>query len=135
MAYKIHTPHDVYFQTMMEIVEVAESFFKSRLPAKAIEAIDWCTLKIADSARRTSHKKATYTDITYVCTTKQGGISVYLHVEQERNIDPTIIERILQYNLGLIIKHRKQNQGQLPIIANFIQLVGREKTLAFRRTL
>lgn len=120
MPHKILTPHDIYFQNMMEIVTVAESFFKAHLPAQVIEAIDWSSFKIADSVRRASHGKATYTDITYLCYSHEGHGPIYFHVEQERNIDPFIIERMLGYNLRLFTKHRKQKKNKPPIISNFV---------------
>jgi len=112
---------------MMEILEVAESFFRAHLPAKVTTALDWSTLCIADSARRTSEKQTTYTDITYVCYTKDEGLPIYLHVEQERNVDISMVERILQYNLGLYIQHRNQGHKHLPVIANFIIYNGNKR--------
>lgn len=127
MARKTPSPHDTYFQIMMERIEVAESFFKAHLPAEVKAALNWNSLKIADSVRRIPNKKPSYTDITYVCNTKEGDFSIYLHVEQERSVDPYIIERILQYKLGLFIKHRKQKQKNLPIIATFVLYNGNKR--------
>jgi predicted transposase/invertase (TIGR01784 family) len=127
MAHNTPSPHDTYFQSMMERSEVAESFFKAHLHAEAKAGLNWNSLKIADSVRRLPNKKPSYTDITYVCNTKEGDVPIYLHVEQERNVDPYIVERILKYKLGLFIKHRKQKQEKLPIIATFVLYNGNKR--------
>jgi len=82
--------------------------------------LDCNSLQITDSARRIPGEKPIYTDITYLRNTHNEGIPVFLHVEQERKIDPTMVERILSYNLGQFVKHRRQKQPNLPIIANFV---------------
>ncbi|NEJ83914.1 hypothetical protein GR268_46565, partial [Rhizobium leguminosarum] len=69
----------------------------------------------------------TFTDITYTCHTKGENIPIYLHVEQERNVDPVILERILQYNHRLYTKHRKQGGKKLPIIINFVLYNGNKR--------
>jgi predicted transposase/invertase (TIGR01784 family) len=113
---------------MMEIIEVAESFFKAHLNPKISAALDWSTLRIAESARSTEDKDTTYTDITYVCYTRDEGIPVYLHVEQERKSDPYMVDRVMQYNLGLINQHRSQypKDKKLPIIINFVLYNGKK---------
>lgn len=120
MIYK-PTPHDSYFGHMMEIKGVAESFFKSQLPKAISDAIDWATLQILESARRTPGKRTKYTDITYVCKLKKENILVYLHCEQERS-DTTakMVERNYRYNAGTISRHRRQGDGGVPIIFNFV---------------
>jgi predicted transposase/invertase (TIGR01784 family) len=127
MAHKIKTPHDNYFQNMMEMVKVAHSFFKGHLTSEIADNLNWDTLQIADSVRRESNKRSTYTDITYTCHIKGENIPIYLHVEQERNVDPSILERILQYNHRLYTKHRKQGHKKLPIIINFVLYNGNKR--------
>lgn len=97
---KLRSYHDTFFQSMMEKVEVAKSFFQAHILKKLVEVIDWDTLQIADSVRRRPNKRPSYTDITYAALTKSGG-SAYIHVEQERGIDKGMLERILHYNADL----------------------------------
>jgi predicted transposase YdaD len=120
MSYSLHSPHDSYFVNMMEIKSLAASFFTAQLPNPIREALDWTTLQLAESARRHPAKKTTYTDITYQCLTKSEAIPIFLHAEQQRSYDPTMLERILRYNLGLFSQHRKQGNKKLPIIINFV---------------
>jgi predicted transposase/invertase (TIGR01784 family) len=127
MPNKIKTPHDTYFQNMMEKLDVAYSFFMAHLYHQVAEELDWNTLQIADSVRREPNSKSSYTDITYICYTKLQNIPIYLHVEQERNVDPLILERILKYNLRLFAKHRQQKKEKLPIIVNFVLYNGRKR--------
>jgi hypothetical protein len=75
--------------------------------------LNWVTLHIVDSARRASNSKSSYTNITYVCSTKDQGIPIYLDIEQKRDIGLFIVERILQYDYRMYTKYRKQ--GLTPI--------------------
>ncbi|MHB9148193.1 MAG: Rpn family recombination-promoting nuclease/putative transposase [Candidatus Amoebophilus sp.] len=127
MAHKIKTPHDAYFQTLMEIVGVARSFFMAHLVPTIADELDWETLQIADSVRRESNRRSSYTDITYKCCIKGQNTSIYLNVEQERKVDPFILERILQYNHRLYTKCRKQGHKKLPIIINFVLYNGNKQ--------
>lgn len=112
---------------MMEQIEVARSFFIAHLMPKIANELNWDTLQIADSARIDSNRASTYTDITYTCNTKSQNIPIYLHVEQQRNVDPNIVERILNYNLRLFSKHKKQGNKKLPIIINFVVYNGEKR--------
>ena len=120
-------PHDIYFQNMMEIIEVARSFFKAYLLPEIAKELDWDTLQITDAVRRESNSHTSYTDITYVCYTKITNIPIYLHVEQERTVRPDILERILKYNLRLFTKHKRQGNKKLPIIVNFVVYNGSKR--------
>ena len=40
------SPHDRFVQSVLEIREVAESFFKAHLPPKLVQAINWSTFAI-----------------------------------------------------------------------------------------
>ena len=114
------TPHDSYFQAMMEDLAVATSFFQAHLPKEFVEVIDWSRLTIYDAVRRLPGRKPLYTDITYHCLTQDTQDDIFLHAEQERSIAPTMLERILQYNLGLYAKYKKQGHKKLPIIVNLV---------------
>jgi hypothetical protein len=46
------------------MVEVARSFFMAHLIPEIAQGLDWNTLQIADSVRRESNRKSSYTDIT-----------------------------------------------------------------------
>jgi predicted transposase YdaD len=120
MIKKIRTPHDPYFQSMMEKVEVASSFFQSYTSSEVVQAIDWSTLAIADSVRRAPNRKPLYTDITYHALTKAPQGHVYLHVEHERSIDKFMLERMLEYNVRLMRKHRNQGHDKLPLMINYL---------------
>lgn len=111
---------------MMERVEVAKDFFQVRMIQEFVEAMDFGTLQIGDSVRRSPNRKPTYTDITYHALTKSGG-NVFLHVEQERGIDKRMVERILHYNARLYTKHRNQGHDKLPLVLNFVVYNGIEQ--------
>ncbi len=98
----------------MEKLEVAKSFFQPHLEEELLQAINWDTLQIADAVRKQPGKKPSYPDITYHALTKAAG-NAYFHVEQERTIDKNILERIWQYNLGFISKHKSQGHNKLPL--------------------
>ncbi len=118
---KLKSPHDSFFQAVMEKVEVARDFFQGRMTneKELAQAIDFGTLQIADSVGRAPNKKSTYTDITYHALTKSGG-NVFLHVEQERGIDRRMLERIFHYNARLYTKHINQGHDRLPLVLNFV---------------
>jgi predicted transposase/invertase (TIGR01784 family) len=126
MIKKLRSYHDTFFQSMMEKIEVAKSFFRAHTSKELLQAIDWDTLKIADAVRRSPNRKPSYTDITYHALTKSGG-NVYLHVEQERGFDNGMIGRILEYNAALYSKHRNQGYDKLPLIINFVVYNGIKK--------
>lgn len=127
MIKRIHTYHDTFFQTMMEHVEVASSFFQAYAYKEVVEVTDWNTLTIADSVRRDQEGKPTYTDITYHAFTKAPRSHVYFHAEQERNTDKFMLERILQYNIRLMRKHKNQGHDKLPLIINVLLYNGVKK--------
>ncbi|MEN0016679.1 MAG: Rpn family recombination-promoting nuclease/putative transposase, partial [Bacteroidota bacterium] len=120
MAKKLKTPHDAFTQLMLEIRAIALSFFIANLPKKLVEQLDWSTLTIADAVVRPEGKKALYTDITYHVYTHAPRGSVYLHVEQERKIDPTMSVRIDQYEAALNLKHLKQGHNKQGLIHHFV---------------
>ena len=59
------SPHDRFVQSVLEIREVAESFFKAHLSPKLVQAINWSTFAIYDTTRRGKGKNIRNTDITY----------------------------------------------------------------------
>ena len=120
MNKKIRTPHDTFFQTVMEDVKTAVSFFQAHLTAQLFYAIDWSTLTIADTARRPLGQRTLYTDITYQALLKGGKGYIYLHVEHQRKIDQHMLERNFQYNASLFLKHRKQGHKKLPLVVNIV---------------
>ena len=93
---------------------------QAHIALELLTEIDWSTLAIADSVRRPTRRKPLCTDITYQTLTKGHRGHVYLHVEQERTIDDTMLERNFEYNIGLLLKHRKQGYTKLPLIVNFV---------------
>ena len=105
---------------MMEDLEIAQAFFQAHLSQELVQAIDWNTLEIADAVRRNPQQKPTYTDMTYHALSQDQTGHIYLHAEQERSIDPTMLERTLHYNAGLLLKHRKQGHHKLPLIINTV---------------
>jgi predicted transposase/invertase (TIGR01784 family) len=132
---KLKSAHDSFFQAMMERIEVARSFLQAHMAhmeKELIQAIDLNTLQIADSVRRAPNKKPTYTDITYHALTKSGG-HVYFHLEQERGIDPRIVERILQYNARLYAKHRNQGHDKLPLVLNLVVYNGLQEDYPYHQ--
>ncbi|MEM7383263.1 MAG: Rpn family recombination-promoting nuclease/putative transposase, partial [Bacteroidota bacterium] len=81
---KVSSPHDRYFQRMMEDKDVALSFISVRADSELRQAMDQRTFAIADVARRPVGKKSLYTDITYYVLIKGHKGYIYLHVEHER---------------------------------------------------
>ncbi|MEM7383293.1 MAG: Rpn family recombination-promoting nuclease/putative transposase, partial [Bacteroidota bacterium] len=92
-----------FFQTVMEDVKTAVSFFQAYLTAQLFHAIDWSTLTIADTARRPIGQRTLYTDITYQALLKGGQGYIYLHVEHQRKIDQHMLARNFQYNASLFL--------------------------------
>ncbi len=64
MRKRLRSPHDTFFQVMMEKLEVAKSFFQAHLEEALLKAINWDTLQIVDAVRRQPGKKPAYTAIT-----------------------------------------------------------------------
>lgn len=120
MAKKLKTPHDAFTQLMLEVKDIALSFFIANLPKQLVDQLDWSTLTIADAVVRPEGKKALYTDITYHVYTHAPQGSVYLHVEQERKIDPTMSVRNDQYEAALNLKHLKQGHKKLGLIHHIV---------------
>ena len=58
--------------------------------------------------------------MTYHALSQDQTGHIYLHTAQERGIDPTMLERTLQYNAALLLKHRKQGHHKLPLIINMV---------------
>ena len=124
------SPHDRFVQSVLEIREVAESFFKAHLPPKLVQAINWSTFAIYDTARRVKGKNTSYTDITYHAKIKgaQGELlDIYLHVEHQSTIDYQITSRMYDYNSGLLLKHQKQRRPKQPLVANLVLYNGVRK--------
>ncbi len=122
---KNRTPHDSFFQLILEHKNNAKCFFKTSLSPQLAESIDWRTLTIADAVVRPEGKKALYTDITYHAYTLSPKGSVYLHAEQERNIDPDMPKRTDEYLTAINLKHIKQGHKKLPIVAQVVLYNGK----------
>ena len=58
MAKKLKTPHDAFTQLMLEVKDIALSFFIANLPKQLVDQLDWSTLTIADAVVRPEGKKA-----------------------------------------------------------------------------
>ena len=112
--------HHRFCQSALENREVALSLFKAVLNSELCQQIDWNTFTIADTARRPTNRKPIHTDITYQARTKGHQGHIYFHVEHQRTIDDTMLERNLEYNVGLFLKHRKQGNQKLPLIVNLV---------------
>ena len=124
------SPHDRFVQSVLEIHEVALSFFQAYLPPKLVQAINWSTLAIYDTARRRKGKNTSYTDITYqaqVTGVKGELLDTYLHLEHQRTIDYDITSRMYDYNAGLLLKHEKQGRPKQPLVANIVLYNGVRK--------
>ena len=124
------SPHDRFVQSVLEIHEVALSFFQAYLPPKLVQAINWSTLAIYDTARRRKGKNTSYTDITYqaqVTGVKGELLDTYLHLEHQRTIDYDITSRMYDYNSGLLLKYEKQGHLQQPLVVNLVLYNGVSK--------
>ena len=124
------SPHDRFVQSVLEIREVAESFFKAHLPTKLVQAINWSTFAIYDTARRGKGKNIRNTDITYHAKIKRANrdiLNIYFHLEHQRNIDYQITSRMYDYNSGLLLKHEKQRRPKQPLVANLVLYNGVRK--------
>ena len=135
MPKRLKTAHDTFFQSMMEDLEIAKAFFQAHLSAELVQAIDWSTLEIADAVRRPPQRKPTYTDMTYHALSKDQRGHIYLHAEQERGIDSTMLERTLLYNAALLLKHRKQGHKKLPLIINTVLYNGIQEDYPYHEDL
>ena len=125
MQNKNRTPHDTFFQLMLENKEIAIAFFKANLPTKLVAMINWRTLVITDAVVRPEGKKALYTDITYHAYTLAPQGSVYLHIEQESTINTNMPERTDDYLAAIHLKHFKQGHTKLPIVAQMVLYSGK----------
>ena len=121
------SPHDRFVQSVLEIREVALSFFQAYLPPKLVQAINWSTLAIYDTARRSKGQKPRHTDITYQAQVKGELLDTYLHLEHQRTIDYDITSRMYDYNAGLLLKHEKQGRPKQPLVVNIVLYNGVKK--------
>ena len=115
--------HDRFAQSVLEIYEAALAFFQAHLPPKLVQAIDWSTFAIYDTARRVKGKNISYTDITYRAKVKgaQGELwDIYLHLEHQSTIDYGLTSRMYDYNFGLWLKHQKQRRPKQPLVVNLV---------------
>ena len=122
--------HDRFVQSVLEIHDVAEAFFKAHLSPKIVQAIQWSTLAIYDTARRFKGKNTSYTDITYHAKIKGAQRElwdIYLHVEHQSTIDYGLTSRMYDYNFGLWLKHQKQRRPQQPLVVNLVLYNGVKK--------
>ena len=117
-------------QSVLEIREAALSFFQAYLPPKLVQAINWNTLAIYDTARRGKGQKPRHTDITYQAKVKGVNgetLDTYLHLEHQRTIDYDITSRMYDYNAGLLLKHEKQKRPKQPLVVNIVLYNGVKK--------
>jgi len=124
------SPHDRFVQSVLEIREVAEAFFKAHLPPKLVQALNWSTFAIYDTTRRGKGKNIRNTDITYHAKIKRANgdiLDIYFHLEHQRNIDYQITSRMYDYNSGLLLKHEKQRRPKQPLVANLVLYNGVRK--------
>ena len=135
MTEKVFSSHDRFCQSTLENKSVALALCKAVIKPELRQQIDWSTFGIADTARRLTSKKPTQTDITYYALIKGTRGYIYFHIEHQRTIDYTMVERILEYNVGLFFKHRKQKSPKLPLIVNIVIYNGTKEDYPYHEDL
>ena len=122
--------HDRCLQFVLEIYQPALAFFHAYLPPKLVQAIDWSTFAIHDTARRLKGENTRNTDITYHAKIKGANgdiLDIYFHLEHQRNIDYQITSELYGYNSGLLGKYQKQRRPKQPLVANLVRYNGVKK--------
>ncbi len=99
----------------------AMTFFERYLPEKVLAMTNLETISLAESKHISDDGISLYNDVLYKCAFNEGQ-SGYLFAMCEHQSTPEsqMPLRLLKYNLAVIEKHRKQDQGKFPVIVNIV---------------
>ncbi len=113
-----HNPHDALFKSMCTDINITMDLLKSALPPKLLSRINLTSLRLTDKSFISKKLKHRESDLIYQAEIDGSSGYLYFLLEHQSSDDPLMAFRYLEYNVGLMRQHLKQNKDKLPIIIN-----------------
>ena len=94
-------PHDALFKRAFSDPQVAASLFKSQLPKRLVERIDWGSLALVPGTFVDEALSSRHSDLLYTCKLGSKTVLLYLLLEHQSSEDPWMPLRMLRYLLRI----------------------------------
>jgi predicted transposase YdaD len=114
----LNSPHDRFFKAVFGRTEVAAEFLERYLPAPAVQALDWKTLRPAKDSFLDPELALHPADLLYTVDLRGGGTG-YVHVlfEHKSYVESRIGLDLLRYRVRIWEQWLNAgNSGRLPVI-------------------
>lgn len=114
----LNSPHDRFFKAVFGRTEVATEFLERYLPATAVQALDWKTLRPAKDSFLDPELALHPADLLYTVDLRGGGTG-YVHVlfEHKSYVESRIGLDLLRYRVRIWEQWLNAgNSGRLPVI-------------------
>ncbi len=114
----LNSPHDRFFKAVFGRTEVAAEFLERYLPATAVQALDWKTLRAAKDSFLDPELALHPADLLYAIDLR-GGRTGYVHVlfEHKSHVEARIGLDLLRYRVRIWEQWMNAgNSGRLPVI-------------------
>jgi predicted transposase/invertase (TIGR01784 family) len=120
-------PHDHAFRSAMANKQVATEFFQSHLPDIVKQTIDFESLYLHPETFVNKELRFTSADVLYEVRIAQQESYIYVLSEHQRNPEPLMPFRVLQYIVAIMEQHRKQhpNENTLPLVVPLVFFNGK----------
>jgi predicted transposase YdaD len=115
------TPHNDFFYQVMSRKEMAKTFFERYLPEQVLAITNLEEITLAKSKHVSDSGISLYNDVLYKCMLTEGQVGyLFAMCEHQSTPDAHMPLRLLKYNIAMIEKHLKQDQGRFPVIMNIV---------------
>lgn len=124
-AQKVTNPHDRFFRSAMSDPEVALDFMQRYLPQAILEKIDLGSLKLLPQSFINNDLREFITDVPFKISFQGKPGYINLLIEHQRQADPLMALRLLEYSCNLFRSHIKETgETKLPVVYPIILYTG-----------
>ena len=124
---RVGYPNDAFFKDVFSQPQHATAFFKSRLPPAIVAQVDWPSLKVLPSSFVKSGLQQVQADLLIAVNIGGRDARLYLLLEHQSTVDPTMPLRLLGYVAEILFKHHKDHGLPLPPVLPFVFHQGPER--------
>ena len=121
----IKNPFDALFKRAMENLDMAKDVLTSIIPENFLSKIDFTVFELCPQSYIDNHLIFKHVDLLYRTKIQEQPGYLYLLTEAQKEPDPDLPFRLMQYILRIIDHHRKQFKTKaFPIVYPIIYYLG-----------
>ena len=109
-------PHDSFFKRLMSDIEVVREFLKGVLPGELSRAIDYKSIRIADTEKVTRRYRKYFLDLSVECDLADKESLIYFVFEHKSYPDRLTHIQILNYSTAVWEQNIRIGENPVPII-------------------